>query len=117
MTKYIATFPTGKTVSTNSNRQPSTAWAVIDKDNKIISYGFSRDYKTASAAAKRRLPSEMPENYRSKKVCDIIEHSTRAQMKGFKSRKDWYAACRRKTQELRKGLKIIFANAKIEVDF
>ena len=117
MVKYTATFPTGETVNINSVREPRTAWAIIDEDNKIVRHGFSADYNKANKTARSYLPSTMPYNYRSSDARVIAFHIKEAKRLNFKNRDAWYAACQRETEELRKGLKIIFADAKLVVDF
>ena len=117
MVKYTATFPTGQTVKINSVREPRTAWAIIDEDNKIIRHGFSGDYEKAQKTARGYLPSAMPHNHRSNDARACAWQEKYAKKKGYNNRKEWFAACELETIELRKGLKIIYADAKIVVAF
>ena len=117
MVKYTATFPTGETVTINSIREPRTAWAIIDKDNKIVRHGFSANLDNANKTARGYLPSFMPMHYRSNLATTIQHHIKQARKHGFKTREAWYEDCRRKTEEERKKFKVIFADAKILVAF
>lgn len=117
MVKYTATFPNGETFTINSIREPRIAWALMNKDNKIVRHGFSGDMQKAEKTARGYLPSEMPMNYRSNLATTIAYHTKQARKHGFKTREAWFEDCRRKTEELRKGFKVIFANVKIQANF
>jgi hypothetical protein len=91
MTKYIATFSDGQTVTRNSDRAYAFAWAVIRiADNKIEEKGFSADRANAAkSAAALQWKGVSTRDLRNAALCRL--HAKKAKDMGLASVADLYA--------------------------
>lgn len=91
MTKFIATFSNGRTVTRNSDHAYAFAWGVIrTADGSVEKSGFSADRANAAKSAQAQMWS--PVSARDKKNPALRRyHAGLAKQRGFASVADMHA--------------------------